>query len=96
MNRVDILLTDNYGNYYGKYIIKSRFVDNYILHKIKDIIFSTFKTDEIFFEDFSWNIIVVCDILDKELKNEDKSASCDFEYKDEYTLNVDTLYKDVV
>lgn len=93
MKTVVVMLTDNNGSYYGKYVVESSFVDSYILHKIRDIILSNYKDYNTFLEEFSSNIITVAKMVDKELKKENELASCHFEYEDEYTINVDEIYK---
>ena len=90
----NIMLTDNNGNYYGRYVIKGNFTEDYLCSKIKEIVCKEFQNYETFLEDFSWNILKVADFLNEELKRNNKLANCDFEFNDERTLNVDNIFNE--
>ena len=94
MNRVNIAVTDNNGNYYGSFVIRSVFSSEYIYNKIKSAIFRKFESYELFCKDFSWSILQVEHIVSYELECEDKSSVVVFEWSDDYTINVDEIYKE--
>ena len=56
------VVTDNNGNYYGKYEIYSGYNKQYIDLRVKDIIYKNWNTYEEFLSDFSSNIVKVADM----------------------------------